>query len=682
MKLNEHANKLLTNVTEAVTQNFGIGDASVVIEILRNRLYENKVQTLVQEYICNARDAMREVGRGNNFEVTVPTLLNPVFKVRDFGPGVNPDRMVNVFILYGASTKRGDNSQTGGFGIGAKSAWSYTDSFTIVTFVDGTKRSYIAHTGVNNNGRLDLISTEATKEPNGTEIQVAVRHSDIRQFKDAILRATYFWEKRPDLKGQLDVPELVRGYRIGSTLENIERELLPEYVRPNYYTEGHLAVIDGIPYPLGSKLMDKCKSLSKLHEFVHRCIILHIETGVVEVSASRESIADSPKTIDNLDKLAQKVALEVKTHIADRFGKVKSASEYIQLYKDLVRYYSIGASFAKYGTYRIGDNSILGDTLKKVQITYVTCLGRRGITKRILAEPDRRIKLELFDSTFFLTKNDTMIAQNKRIREHFLKNKEMLIIEILPAYTEGPVTNHRPAGTLADVEKVVKDLGIKDFTSLPYTVVPKEQKVKVTRDQKEFCLHVLGGDRHKYVTLASNTEKWLYVPLSDNGWKIDHSLDYIKELHYFMRKTHNMQICGVSERALKMVKGNANFIPLLDWLEKYKPAAKEIAYAQKQKATNYSFINNIEEAKGIKDIKLVALIEKYKSIEKMAGGTLPAILLKKVNQIKEVKDFEVQDSEVKMLVRTLYPLLTEFDNYTTLKNVDEMVVYLNAKYSK
>lgn len=121
MKLAEHNNKLDTNST-GESQDFGIGDASVVIEILRNRLYEHKVRTLVQEYICNARDAMREVGKGNEFEVTVPTRFEPVFKVRDFGPGVSLDRIKNVFILYGASTKRGTNNQTGGFGIGAKSA--------------------------------------------------------------------------------------------------------------------------------------------------------------------------------------------------------------------------------------------------------------------------------------------------------------------------------------------------------------------------------------------------------------------------------------------------------------------------------------------------------------------------------------------------------------------------------
>ena len=193
--------------------------------------------------------------------------------------------MVNVFILYGASTKRGTNNQTGGFGIGAKSAWSYTDSFTVSTVIDGTKRSYVAHTGVNNNGRLDLVSTTQTTEKNGTEIQVAVKREDVNDFRDAALRATYFWEEKPVFRGCLDVPSLVKGYTVGN-VEAIRGELLPTYICDRYREDSFL-VIDGIPYPIGQKLFNKCTVLAKLADFVKTRLIIHIETGVVEVSASR-----------------------------------------------------------------------------------------------------------------------------------------------------------------------------------------------------------------------------------------------------------------------------------------------------------------------------------------------------------------------------------------------------------
>jgi light-regulated signal transduction histidine kinase (bacteriophytochrome) len=119
MRIAGHGNKFESN-QQTETQSFGIGDPSVVIEILRNRLYEHKIRTLVQEYMSNARDAHREVGQKRRIEVVAPTQLEPTFKVRDFGPGISPDRMANVFVLYGASTKRTNNTQTGGFGCSAK----------------------------------------------------------------------------------------------------------------------------------------------------------------------------------------------------------------------------------------------------------------------------------------------------------------------------------------------------------------------------------------------------------------------------------------------------------------------------------------------------------------------------------------------------------------------------------
>lgn len=208
MKLQQHNNALETNAISE-SQEFGIGDPSVIIGILRNNMYAYKIRSMCQEIICNGRDAMREVGKGNEFEITVPTRLSPVFKVRDFGPGVSPDRMANVFIKFGSSTKRNDNGQTGGFGLGAKSPFSYTDSFTITTFIDGIKRSYVAHTGTNNQGRLDLVSTDATTEANGTEIQVAVKAHDVEEFRNSVFRAVYFWKDRPIIKGELQTPSLL-----------------------------------------------------------------------------------------------------------------------------------------------------------------------------------------------------------------------------------------------------------------------------------------------------------------------------------------------------------------------------------------------------------------------------------------------------------------------------------------
>ena len=166
MKLHQHKNTVETNV-QAVSTSFKIGNASKIIGFLRDKVYTNKVHSVAREIISNGRDAMREVGKGNGFEITVPTALNPVFEVRDFGPGISPDRMEDIFIAYGSSTKENSNEFTGGLGIGSKSPFSLVDSFSVVTFIDGVKRAYACEIGSSNEGQLTLISTTATKEATG-----------------------------------------------------------------------------------------------------------------------------------------------------------------------------------------------------------------------------------------------------------------------------------------------------------------------------------------------------------------------------------------------------------------------------------------------------------------------------------------------------------------------------------
>src|ERR1017187_6705455 len=93
---------------------FSIGDIETVIEILRNKLYQFPIRTLTQEILSNAKDACWEVGNSEGqIEITVPTKMEPVLKIRDYGPGLSPERVAEVFVKYGASTKRNSATQIG-----------------------------------------------------------------------------------------------------------------------------------------------------------------------------------------------------------------------------------------------------------------------------------------------------------------------------------------------------------------------------------------------------------------------------------------------------------------------------------------------------------------------------------------------------------------------------------------
>lgn len=670
MRLQEHANKLETNV-KAETQNFGIGDASVVIEILRNRLYEHKIRTLVQEYICNARDAMRELGKGNEFEITVPNNLNPVFKVRDFGPGISPNRMKDVFVMYGASTKRGTNSQTGGFGIGAKSAWSYTDSFTITTFIDGVKRVYVAHTGVNNNGRLDHVSTSETTEANGTEIQVPVNKHDVREFRESIYRAIYFWKEKPALKGELDQLTLTEGFRLNDTVEIIDGGMVPNYAGFDNYGDDFLAVIDGVPYPITRKLMEKTKKFEMLRGLVRKKIIFHFGNGVVEVSASRESIADSKLSVDALEKMAKDAISAIKLHVSKQFAKVKDAKSYFNTYRELAPYFNLDG-FAKFDKYEINGGYIRSELFKKVKMTDITTRGRYGrngkMKKEELSEQSKYVDLNKVPLIYFMKGEESIIKVNKRLREHFSKHQDMILIEALN-------------GDVASLDKIIGDLEVKDFQSIQWVEQPKEPKVKVEREAEAFCAHVPSQrDRHVYMTLNDNEQEYLYVPLQGTSWG-DYDSGLLGNLCQYLQTKEDKKVCGLSAKVIKHIAGDKNFKPLEDWLNDYKPSKRHINYVKRMYSENSDLMEIVVLLKDVEDEFLAEMAKEYKGFKQRADEEhVPEMLVEIIKKTDEFKEFEKKDKELTKVLKGKYSLLDHFSRWNIEKYLDDITVFINAKH--
>lgn len=92
-------------------EQFTVGDASAMIALVI-RLYGKPIQTSIQEYMSNARDAMREARAAGlspkPIEVDVPSPLNCTLRIRDYGLGIGPQRMNDIFLRMEVSTKRND----------------------------------------------------------------------------------------------------------------------------------------------------------------------------------------------------------------------------------------------------------------------------------------------------------------------------------------------------------------------------------------------------------------------------------------------------------------------------------------------------------------------------------------------------------------------------------------------
>lgn len=298
--LNKSDDTFESNV-EMKSKSFGIGDASAIIDILRNRMYSMPIQTLVQEYICNGRDASIEAGTfgKHKIKITAPTKLSCEFRVRDFGVGMSEDRVSTVFTQYGNSTKRASNNQIGGYGLGAKSAWAYTDSFTVVSFFNGTKTTYLCHVGKDNIGSMDVLNTEKTTEPNGVEIVVTVKPEDIKKFTQAIKRVLAFWNNDSyELNITFDKSKTIYKDSLCSIYELRVDHNPDEWAGTQ---RGAFITVDDVIFPLPPSISNKIQHSKTLY--------IHLKTGDVDVAPSREAIIDNDKVANVLKKYNAHIAL-------------------------------------------------------------------------------------------------------------------------------------------------------------------------------------------------------------------------------------------------------------------------------------------------------------------------------------------------------------------------------------
>ena len=308
--------------TKNDTSTLGLGDKKeftidtsnqMIVSILRDRLYSNKIGAVSREVASNCRDANREAGRegmpitieiGTNHSLLEEEKLYVSFK--DDGIGINPDRIDNVFLKYGSSTKRDNNNQTGGFGIGAKTPFAYNNEFIIETISEfkGSLKKHVYQAiiltdkGVESS-QLILISEENSTEKTGTKIIVPIKVSDRDSFESEIITATSFWDVKPNYKGftssEVDSKELFVGE--GWKVLSLNKNNLTSSIE-NIKHNSPFLIVDGIPYKmpsinLGSNSLINNSIVNYHYEIESTHPVLEFKTGELTLSASREEVEET-----------------------------------------------------------------------------------------------------------------------------------------------------------------------------------------------------------------------------------------------------------------------------------------------------------------------------------------------------------------------------------------------------
>lgn len=323
MKLNTKSGFPIQSSGQIKELNFGIksGDMGIILEILRSKMYKNPIAAICREISSNARDANREAEKKDSpIRISVDdSLLAPgdlTISFTDDGPGISPDRMADVFVNYGASTKRNTNEQTGAFGLGAKTPFAYADSFSIMTTVDKVCYTYVAAIEENNTGKIYLLSKEKVKESNGTSIIIPVNKSDLYTFQREIVKTTYFWKVRPEyINFNFEIPKIKK--------EIFGNNLIVDRIvdQIELFENGGYLLIDEIPYKLDSVEIGSNKYN------IYYTFFLSFKTGSLTISANREAVQYDKKTISTINNKFEYFLKSIRKSVETSIQKCKSFVE-------------------------------------------------------------------------------------------------------------------------------------------------------------------------------------------------------------------------------------------------------------------------------------------------------------------------------------------------------------------
>ena len=321
MILTKKVNPIESNM-ENTGKGFTIKASAKAFKILSSGLYSDKIRAVIRELSCNAVDSHTAAGCPDKpIRVTLPNKFSSFFSVQDFGLGMSHDSILDLYSTYFESTKTESNDQIGALGLGSKSPFSYTDSFTVISCYNGVKSTYTAFESEMGEPAIMFISSSETDEVNGVTVTIPVEMNDYKEFiqkaedvfrpfkvKPEIIGAEMNFEPRSDIKFQNDYYTLYT---------------------PGYYNKVK-AIQGNIEYPIEltvDSLTDKERWVLKQN------IDLNFNIGDLDIAASRESLSYDEQTIKNIRDRLEVVYDSISKEISEELNKSKTmyyASLYVR----------------------------------------------------------------------------------------------------------------------------------------------------------------------------------------------------------------------------------------------------------------------------------------------------------------------------------------------------------------
>ena len=180
-------NMVSAGLTDSTKMTFST-DVAHLFALLSKNLYGNPRLAAVREIITNAWDAHIEAGKTD----TPIRIRNEddSFVIQDFGPGLAPDKFLELYGVVGASNKRNDNRKTGGMGIGKMAPLAAMSHFSVKSHYNGTVTIYHIAGPTEESGGIPTITkvVELPTDITGLEVIFPVSISAFKEHIEDVVR--------------------------------------------------------------------------------------------------------------------------------------------------------------------------------------------------------------------------------------------------------------------------------------------------------------------------------------------------------------------------------------------------------------------------------------------------------------------------------------------------------------
>lgn len=312
--------EITSNIDQLESKEFTMLVGEKAFSILVDSLYTDKVLAAVRELSTNAVDAHVMAGKQSQpFKVVLPTYLENTFSVRDYGCSMDHYTIMELYSKLFWSPKDTTNTQVGYLGLGSKSPLAYTDSFSVIAYLDGIRRDYLVGLNQERIPTITKVNESDTLEPDGLEVSFPVKMGDSRLFELAAEKVFMGLDVQPECNIDIISPEIRLEFENWKVLSDEQQ---------NGYGKNKFFIKQGCvlyPFEFTDQINSNNYSNDLLKRYTNSIIVVDVPIGSVEVATSREALSMDEKTTSFVDQLSRELSLSVERYLNEQLAKQKNS---------------------------------------------------------------------------------------------------------------------------------------------------------------------------------------------------------------------------------------------------------------------------------------------------------------------------------------------------------------------